>query len=158
MFLFSFPPLPICCCCQLCFLSARVSNLSLAIQFTAVFLLLVFSTSQRNTLCFSALWTFFENLSKRCLCSVYTAHVHLCHVLHLAAAPQSSAVICEQQRHWACAEVPWWSSEGLASLLGFIYDLAFGHEVLQTLFLHRRRCFLFSYCLTCCSVQKSRMS
>lgn len=67
-------------------------------------------------------------LSAHSSCSFYAVSFTLAVV---PAAPQRSAVIWWTQRHWACGELPWWSSEDLGSLLGFIYDVTLGCEVLQ---------------------------
>lgn len=162
MFLFSFPPLPICCCCQLCFLLARVSNLSLAIQFTAVFLLLMLSSALlRGIVSASACCKLFLGelvqempvLSVHSSCSFFAVSFTLAVV---PAVPRRSAVTWWTQGHWACGEVPWWSSEGLDSLLGFfIYDLALGCEVLQASFLLRD---VFSIVSHACPVEKFRIS
>lgn len=159
VFLFSFPPLPICCCCQLCFLLAGASHFSLAIQFAAVLLMEVQHFSEE----YSLLWWWcelFGNFSKSCLCSVPVAHVHFMPCPSpLTVAPVVPKICCDLVARRGTG--PWWgsgvepASPGLASWL----HMWLGLRLLSFLCLISplERSFSFPYCLV--SVQyKSRRS
>lgn len=150
VFLFSFPPLPICCCCQLCFLLAGASHFSLAIQFAAVLLMEVQHFSEECSL----LWWWcelFGNLSKSCLCSVPVAHVHFMPCPSPLTVAPVVPKICDLVARRGTG--PWWgsgvepASPGLASWL----RMWLGLRLLSFLCLISplERSFSFPYCLTC---------